>query len=100
MRKSNCLILLLVLLNPSQLMAASTIEGQKIYDRNCAMCHGNQGVSVMASAPSFKHGEGLFASDISIAEHIKKGRNACPAFIGIIRDQQIFDVIAYLRTLY
>ena len=100
MRNISHLIVCLALLNPVLLMAASTVEGQKIYERNCAMCHGAQGVSVMASAPSFKYGEGLFASDLSLVEHIQKGKNACPAFIGLLREQQTYDVIAYLRTLY
>jgi cytochrome c6 len=90
----------LVLLGPSVIQAASTIEGKKIYDRNCAMCHGAEGLSVMASAPNFKYGEGLFKSDFSLVDHVKRGKNACPAFIGILREQQIFDVVAYLRTLY
>ena len=100
MQKSIRWIICLALLTPTLAMAASTIEGKNIYDRNCAMCHGAQGISVMASAPSFKRGQGLFKSDFTLMEHIKKGKNACPAFIGILRDQQIFDVIAYLRTLY
>ncbi|MBC8210538.1 MAG: cytochrome c [Gammaproteobacteria bacterium] len=102
MRKNNRLLLWLlpVVLFPSLLMAASTIDGQLVYDRNCAMCHGAQGVSVMASAPSFKRGDGLFKSDTSLRDRIRTGKSACPPFIGRLKDQQIYDVISYLRTLY
>ena len=100
MRKISYLIVGLVVLGQSIAMAAGSGEGQKIYQRDCAMCHGVQGISVMASAPSFKRGQGLLKSDFALKEHIKKGKNACPSFIGILRDQQIFDVIAYMRSLY
>lgn len=91
---------LLTLPFPSQVLAANTVEGQKLYDRNCAICHGTQGISTMASAPSFKRGEGIFKSDFVLLKHINRGKNACPAFIGILREQQIYDVIAFLRTFY
>ena len=100
MQKTKTLLLLLSLFAPALLQAASTFDGQLIYDRNCAMCHGAQGVSVMASAPNFKQGQGLFKSDTSLRDHIRTGKNACPPFIGRLRDQQIFDVISYMRTLY
>jgi len=100
MQNTKILVLLLSLITPGLLMAASTIDGQVIYDRNCAMCHGSQGISMMASAPSFKRGDGLFKSDNSMRDHIRSGKGACPPFIGRLKDQQIYDVISYLRTLY
>jgi cytochrome c6 len=100
MHKIISLMLCLMLTYPSLILAANTVEGKKIYTRNCAMCHGVQGVSTMASAADFKQGDSIFKSDFTLLEHIKKGKNSCPAFIGILREQQIFDVIAYLRTLY
>ena len=80
--------------------AADTREGWQIYEVNCAMCHGNQGISVMVNAPSFKRGEGLFQSDFVISEHVKRGKNACPSYVGMFSDQQILNVIAYLRSFY
>lgn len=100
MLKFKLLLLYLMLFLPVQLMAASTIEGQQLYQRNCVMCHGMDGNSMMANAPSFKRGQGLFKSDFALLDHLKKGRNACPSFMGILREQDMFDVIAYIRTLY
>ena len=99
MRTIRAMMFLLLAL-PSLAMAASTAEGQQVYLSNCAMCHGMQGVSVMPNAASFKRGEGLFKPDTALFSHIKTGKNACPPFIGRLKDQQIFDVISYLRTLY
>jgi len=100
MPKLISLLFFILLQSPSLVQAANTNEGKKLYDRNCAMCHGTQGTSTMANAPDFKHGEGIFKSDFALQKHILKGKNACPAFIGLLKQQQIFDVIAYLRTLY
>ena len=94
------LLFFIILQIASLAQAANTNEGKKLYDRHCAMCHGLQGKSTMANAPNFKRGEGLFKSDFDLQAHIKKGKNACPAFTGLLKPQQIFDVIAYLRTFY
>ena len=80
-------------------LASNTINGQKIYQQHCVMCHGVNGKSVMAGAADFNRGEGLFQSDHKLLERIQSGKNACPAYRGILTEQKIFDVIAYLRTL-
>jgi mono/diheme cytochrome c family protein len=79
--------------------AASDIKnGQKIYRQNCSSCHGNNGQAVMAGAPDFNRGRGLFKSDHELLKRIQLGKNACPAYRGILSEQKIFDVIAYIRT--
>lgn len=96
----NGLVLFIMLCMPVQLMAASTVEGQQHYQRNCVTCHGTNGNSMMANAPSFKQGQGLFKSDFALVDHLKRGKNACPSFMGILREREMFDVVAYIRTLY
>lgn len=64
------------------------------------MCHGINGQSTMAGASNFNRGEGLFQSDQKLLERIKNGKRACPAYRGILTEQKIFDVIAYVRTLF
>jgi len=81
------------------LVASNTSNGQKIYQLHCVMCHGDNGKSVMAGAANFNRGEGLFQSDHKLLERIQSGKNACPAYRGILTEQKIFDVIAYIRTL-
>ncbi len=94
------LIIFCTLVNSNSVMAANTALGKQIYKQNCSICHGIQGISSMPSAPDFKRGNRLMQSDFAIVEHLKKGKNACPTFIGILKKQQMFDVIAYLRTFY
>jgi mono/diheme cytochrome c family protein len=37
--------------------------------------------------------------DAVLAASIRRGRFAMPAYAGVLGDREIFDVIAYLRTL-
>lgn len=80
--------------------ASDINNGQKIYQRHCVMCHGASGQSTMAGAPNFKRGEGLFQSDQKLLTRIKNGKRACPSYRGILTEQKIFDVIAYIRTMF
>lgn len=78
---------------------ASVSEGQRIYQTHCVSCHGVRGESLIPNAPNFARRERLMQPDTSLMMSIKAGKMAMPAFNGILRDQQILDVIAYLRTL-
>lgn len=88
------------LLTSGNTIASDLQSGQTVYRQHCAMCHGNNGTPMMAGAPDFRRGEGMLKSDFTLLDRIKAGRNACPAYIGILKEQQIFDVIAYIRTFY
>ena len=74
--------------------------GRGIYQRHCVSCHGTNGSPAMAAAPDFRRGQGLMQSDQALLRRIQKGEKACPAFRGILDDQQILDVIAYIRTFF
>lgn len=79
--------------------AADVIAGQRLYAVHCAACHGQDGRAVMPNAPSFERGERLMQPDTALAASIRRGRFAMPAYAGVMSDREIFDVIAYLRTL-
>jgi len=79
--------------------AADTIKGAQIYAAQCATCHGTTGISVMPDAPNFAKNESLMQPDPSLFNSIKYGKNAMPSYQGILKDQDILDVIVYLRTL-
>lgn len=79
--------------------AADVIKGAQIYARHCVACHGPSGISVMPGAPHLARGEGLMQSDLALLASFKSGKNAMPAYIGILNDREILDVIAFSRTL-
>ncbi len=90
---------LLLALGSGASHAADMIKGGNLYASHCAACHGASGVSVMPGAPGFARNEGLLRPDMMLLTAIKSGKNAMPAFQGILSDQDILNVIAYLRTL-
>jgi cytochrome c6 len=92
------ILLALGLSGPSY--AADTIKGGRLYASNCALCHGTSGISVMPGAPNFARGDGMLRPDMSLLAAIRSGKNAMPAFQGMLTDRDIMDVIAYLRTLH
>jgi cytochrome c6 len=79
--------------------AADVINGGKVYARHCAACHGPNGMSVMPGAPNLARAERMMQSDVALMAALKSGKSAMPAYIGILSDREILDVIAYCRTL-
>lgn len=79
--------------------AADPARGGQIYSQYCAACHGHAGVSMMPGAPNFATQERMLQPDATLLANIKAGRNAMPAFQGIVNDSDIMNVIAFLRTL-
>ena len=79
--------------------AADTSKGAQTYALHCQSCHGRTGVSGMPGAPNLARGEGLMQPDMMLLASIKTGKNAMPGYMGILKDQDILDVIAYSRTL-
>jgi cytochrome c6 len=79
--------------------AADINKGASLYATHCALCHGANGNPVMPGAPNFRRMETLMRPDMQILPAIKNGKGSMPGFFGILRDQEILDVVAYLRTL-
>jgi cytochrome c6 len=89
----------LLLLGASLSNAADTNKGAEVYAKHCVTCHGASGISVMIGAPNFANNEGLMSSDRALLISIKSGKAVMPAYRGVLSDQDILNVIAYLRTL-
>lgn len=87
------------LIAASAACGADVIKGAQIYARQCAACHGPTGVSVMPGAPHLARGERMMQSDLALLASLKAGKNAMPAYMGILNEREMLDVIAYSRTL-
>lgn len=79
--------------------AADVIRGADLYRTHCAHCHGAQGRPVMPTAPDFTRLDRLMQADLLLLQSIRNGKGAMPAYQGLLRDRDILDVIAHLRTL-
>ena len=63
------IMLMLTLFFSNTSFASNIVNGKKIYQQHCVMCHGVNGKSVMAGAADFNRGEGLFQSDHGLLEY-------------------------------
>ena len=79
--------------------AADLGVGRQLYGVHCASCHGASGVNVVPGAPNFTRNEGLQQPDASLLASIRNGKNKMRGFAGVLKDAEIVDVIAYVRTL-
>jgi mono/diheme cytochrome c family protein len=82
----------------------SGADTYKTASPKCGMCHGADGLAATPVAKSmkvlsFKDPAMLKASDAQFFASTKNGKNKMPAYKGKLTDEQIKDVIAYIRTL-
>lgn len=91
-------IVLAMMAYSTNTMAGNAKEGKKHYQRNCAQCHGVNGVPRLPRAANLAKKEGLRVSDKSLVNRIKSGGKTCPSYSGMLRDQEIVDLVAFLRT--
>ena len=78
--------------------AADFFKGETIYKQYCKSCHGARGQGVIGGAPNFTRGQGLMKPDALLYDTILKGKNAMPAFRGVLTEEQFYDVITYIRS--
>lgn len=93
------LVFTLLALLPAATLAADPSHGATLYAHHCAGCHGDDGRPVFAGAPDFKRLGPLMKSDLTLLASVRSGRGAMPAYQGLLRDRDILDLIAHLRTL-
>jgi cytochrome c6 len=79
--------------------AADIVKGAELYRQHCASCHGNQGRPVMVGATDFSQPTALLKPDMNLLQSIRAGRGAMPAYQGLLRDRDLLDIVAHLRTL-
>ena len=91
------LVLLAVAGSPGH--AADVGKGGQLYAKHCASCHGSNGVPVMPGTPNFTQPQTMMRSDAAFAMVIRNGRMTMPGYRGLLKESEVYDVIAYMRTL-
>jgi cytochrome c6 len=79
--------------------AADIAKGGTLYATHCANCHGANGRPVMPGTPDFRRMQGLMRPDAQLLNSIRAGKGTMPSYFGVLRDREILDIVAYLRTL-
>jgi mono/diheme cytochrome c family protein len=87
----------------------SVLRGFEIYTANCASCHGETGlgdgpvsVSLDPKPAPISHTTQMLADDLLFYRVSEGGipfQTAMPAWKGVLDEQQIWDVVAYIREL-
>jgi hypothetical protein len=98
-------------INPLPMTAETVKSGERLYQQNCASCHGVSGlgngpagrtlnpppsnIAALTKMPMATDGYLYW----SIAEGGVPLGTAMPAFKGVLNENQIWEIITYLRTL-
>jgi cytochrome c6 len=80
-------------------LGADIAVGAALYTKHCAVCHGANGIAVFPGAPSFARMERLAQPDPMLLNSVRFGKRSMPGFGATLKDQEILDVIAYIRTI-
>jgi len=94
-------LLVLALGGQGSVLAADVFNGERIYSRLCIGCHGSDGggQAAIPGAPNFARGQTLMQPDSALLRTMRNGKNAMPAYLGVLDNYEMLDVIAYLRTI-
>lgn len=88
---------LVVAISPAK--AGNPINGKRVFETNCATCHGMDGRSIINGTPNFIRGERLEKPDTMLLVTIRNGLNMMPSWKGVISDTEMEDALSYARTL-
>jgi len=73
------------------------------YKAKCAMCHGADGkgssIGQKMGVHDFTSADVQKQTDAQLTEIISKGKAKMPAYDGKLKDTEIKDLVAYIRTL-
>ena len=69
------------------------------YKAKCAGCHGADGSKSMMGAKPLSGAEVQAMSDADLNAEITNGKGKMPAYKGKLTDEQISDLVKYIRTL-
>lgn len=91
---------------PSPEESQAELQGEWLYDNNCAECHENPQPDLHKQPPNlhglFRRGSlpsGVPATDAQIRTVIVEGRGTMPAFDQRLREEDLQNLIKYLHRL-
>ena len=92
--------------NPVAVGDISVKEGLALYTKNCASCHGRAGMGDGVKARAIKTFPGDFSkadfqkqSDGDLFYKTKTGRDEMPKYESKLSDNDIWNIVNYMRTL-
>lgn len=80
-------------------LAVDMAKAKMNYDRQCAACHGFNGMSLSPDVPNLRLNQGLLQPDLQIVQKLKMGSQRKPPMMGLMSDQELMDVVIYTRSI-
>ena len=84
-------------------VSAMAQDAAATYKAKCAMCHGADGkgspTGLKMGAHDFTSADVQKQTDAQLTETITKGKNKMPAYDGKLKDTEIKDLVAFIRSL-
>ena len=74
----------------------NSTRGEELYQASCVVCHGSRAMGGIGPRLA---GNPVLASDQAFWKIVHEGRNVMPPLKGVVTDQQLADIRAWLRTL-
>lgn len=88
------------IVNPLTINPKNVAAGKNIYFHSCVACHGaNADGKGLITSASFLTSEFQGQTDGAIYHKIITGRNTMPSFRSVLKEEEIWSVINYLRIL-
>ena len=89
----------------TQNQAIDLNRGQRLYNTHCVSCHGTNGIPTVPNAPNFMMRQGLDKPDYELRQslmtgtNMRTGRNHIPPYMGVVKDQEMLEIIQYIRII-
>jgi len=102
-RVGTTLFVLVILMSPviiPEVQAGNYFKGQITYATYCQGCHGSDGKGALSGAPNFTRGLSLMKPDALLFDTVINGRNTMPGFQGVLKNEDIYNVISYIRNFH
>lgn len=97
-KKITLFIFVLLQVYSFQVIANNVFKGREVFMRECMACHGESGEGKLPGLPNFKEGQTLFKTDSALIDIVRDGKGVMPSFNGLLTDEDIRNVVAYLRS--
>jgi len=79
-------------------MANDLAKGREIFIQKCMGCHGEAGQGKLPGQPNFNEGEAFFKSESVLIDIVRDGKGVMPSFNGLLSEEDIRNVVAYVKN--
>ncbi len=80
--------------------AGDFFKGRTVYATYCQSCHGSNGRGTLAGTPNFRRGQVLMKPDAQLFKTVLNGSKVMPGFRGVLKNEDIDNVISYIRSFH